>query len=98
MASICSVTFQLAGHAGRVAAGHHECRQHRSQLAHQGDGNQGACLADLPVIRQRARHLQRHHRPAEEPGQDRDGETADSDDIHLERDIVAVMGAAEDVL
>jgi len=89
-----SVTFIEPSrcHAGKVAARHHQGRQHRSQFAHQRDRNQGAGPADLPVIRQRTRHLQRHHRSAEEPGEHGDGETADSDDIHLEGNVVAVVG------
>ena len=59
--------------------------------------NQRAGLADLAVLRQRARHLQRHHRAAEEPDQHHDGQAADADDVHLQHDIVAVMRAAEDV-
>ena len=49
MASICSVTLhgaQFAGDAAGVAAGHQQRRQHRSQFAHQRDGDD---LADLPL-------------------------------------------------
>ena len=69
MASICSVTFiepsSLAMpdelRPATISAG-----QHRTQFANQGQGNERARLADLPVRRERARHLQRHHGAREE--------------------------------
>ena len=53
---------QFAGDAAGVAPGDQQRRQHRPQFAHQRDGDD---LSDLPlraVGRERARHLQGHHR------------------------------------
>ena len=88
---------EFAGDAGGVAPRHHERRQHRSQFAHQGERNQRPGLADLPVLRQRARHLQGHHGAAEESGHAHDRQAAHPDRVHLQDDVVAVVGLAEDV-
>ena len=42
---------EFAGDAGRVAAGHHQRGEHRTQLADQGDRNERAGAPHLAVLR-----------------------------------------------
>ncbi len=75
MASICSVTFIEPNSLAIPEA----LRPATISAVNTGpssrtsvDRNQRARLPDLSVLRQRARHLQRHHRAAEESCQDHD--------------------------
>ena len=100
MASICSVTFMEPSSLAMPE----ELRPATMRAVSTGPSSRTRVMetsragaADLPVLRQRARHLQRHHRAAEEAGQDHDGQAADADIVHLQGDIVAVVRPAEDV-
>ena len=88
---------QFAGDSGRVAAGHQKRGQHGAQFAHQGDRHHLPGSSHLPVLRQRARHLQGQHRAAEKTGENHDGKAAYSDSIHLDENVIRIMRAAKDV-
>ena len=100
MASICSVTFMEPSSLAmpdELRPGHHHGRQHGPQFANQNDGDELPGAAGLSVLLQAAAHLQRHHGAGEEAGQQDDRNAADADRVHLQQDVVDVVGLAEDV-
>ena len=101
MASICSVTFiepsslamPEALRPATISAG-----QHRSEFAHQGERNERAGLADLPVRAPAPCDIcSAITAPPKKPVMPTIVQAADADDVHLHEDVVGVMGRAEDV-
>ncbi len=68
-----------------------------AQFAHQSDRNGRTHLPLLPPLRQGARQLQRHHSAAEKSGQHHNEQTAHADAVHLQDDVVRIVGLAADV-
>src|SRR5579883_1902263 len=88
---------ELAGYAGGVAAGDHDGGEDRTELADERQGYEGSGLADLSVGGEGLGHLEGHDRAGEEAGNGGDAQAADADDVHLQNDVVPIMGCAEDV-
>ena len=88
---------QFAGDAAGVASRDQQRREHRTQFAHQCDGDDLPDLPLRPVGGERARHLQRHHHAAEKADQADDEQRADADGVHLQEDVVGVMRRAENI-
>ena len=100
MASICSVTFMEPSSLAMPE----ELRPATSSAVSTGPSSRTRVMetmlpgaSHLSVLRQRARHLQRHDRAAEEAGQDHDGQAADADGVHLQEDVVGIVRPAGDV-
>ncbi len=101
MASICSLTFMEPSSLAMPEA----LRPATSSAVSTGpssrtrrDHDDRANLARRSVGAQRARHLHRDDKAAEEAGEDDDGQAADADDFHLDENVVPIVRRAEDVL
>ncbi len=100
MASICSVTFiepSSLAMPDELRPATMTAGQHRSQFAHQDDRDHSARAARLAVLLQRAAHLQGHHGAGEEAGQQNDRHAAHADDVHLQQNVVDIVGFTEDI-
>ena len=83
--------------AGRIAASHQQRRKYRTQFPNQSDGHDLAHLVRRAILRKSSRHLHGDDETAEKANQDDDGQAAHANDVHLDNDVIRVVGAAKEV-
>src|SRR6185437_17064431 len=88
---------QLAGDTGGISSRDKQSGQNGTQLADECKRYNRPHLAARAVRIQGPGHLERDNRAAEEAGQNDDDEASNTDDVHLNEDIVVVMRAANNV-
>src|SRR5882724_1683238 len=74
---------QFAGHAGRVAARHHQAGKHRSKFPHHGKRNQPSGKRERSELFQRLGGIQRQHNAGEHSGEHHNRQRPHADEVGL---------------